>query len=311
MSEPKGGTELQLAFLESRVDSDLLNHFQICTSIPNKVPIDENKINILWQKNSYDQPNIRPFFQNKSNHYKYDWYVFNSHWNYEKFRMMYDIPTERCHVIKNGVTHFPERKPYEQGDTLRLVFQPTPWRGLNVLLLAMQHLQDENIVLDVYSNCEVYGEKFAKDNNADWEELFDQARALPNVNYIGHQSNDFILNKMKDYHMFAYPSIWEETSCISALEAMAAGLYCVTTNYGALYETCGEFPIYVNYTDNYEKLAENFAYAIKMGMQHLHESNIYEHLLFQQDYIKRFYSWDKKSIEWTRFLEGAFNVRSK
>ncbi len=59
--------------------------------------------------------------------------------------------------------------------------------------------------------------------------------------------------------MFAYPCIWEETSCISALEAMASGLYCVTTNYGALYETCGEFPIYVNYTDNYEKLAENFA----------------------------------------------------
>ena len=311
MSEPKGGTELQHRFLQARVDLDLLSHFQICTSIPGKVPINENKINILWQKNSYDQPNIRPFFEDKSNHGKYDWYVFNSHWNYEKFRMMYDIPTERCHVIKNGVTHFPERKQYKQGDTVRLVFQPTPWRGLNVLLLAMQHLQDENIVLDVYSNCEVYGEKFAEDNNADWEELFDQARALPNVNYIGNQPNDFILNKMEDYHMFAYPSIWEETSCISALEAMAAGLYCVTTNYGALYETCAEFPIYVNYTDNYEKLAENFAYAIKSATQHLHEDYIQEHLLVQQDYIKRFYHWDKKSIEWTRFLEGAFNARLK
>ena len=311
MSEPKGGTELQHEFLTARVDEYLLSHFQICTSIPNKVPIDENKINILWQKNSYDQPNIKPFFADKSNHRLYDWYVFNSHWNYEKFRMMYDVPTEKCHVIKNGVTHFPERKPYEQGNTLRLVFQPTPWRGLNVLLLAMQHLQDEDIILDVYSSCEVYGEEFAKSNNADWERLFDQARTLPNVNYIGYQSNDFILNKMKDYHMFAYPCIWEETSCISALEAMAAGLYCVTTNYGALYETCAEFPIYVNYTDNYKKLAENFAYAIKAGMRHLHEDAIYEHLLVQQDYTKRYYSWDKKAIEWTRFLEGALHARSK
>jgi len=311
MSEPKGGTELQHEFLTARVDEYLLSHFQICTSIPNKVPIDENKINILWQKNSYDQPNIKPFFADKSNHRLYDWYVFNSHWNYEKFRMMYDVPTEKCHVIKNGVTHFPERKPYEQGNTLRLVFQPTPWRGLNVLLLAMQHLQDEDIILDVYSSCEVYGEEFAKSNNAEWERLFDQARTLPNVNYIGYQSNDFILNKMKDYHMFAYPCIWEETSCISALEAMAAGLYCVTTNYGALYETCAEFPIYVNYTDNYKKLAENFAYAIKAGMRHLHEDAIYEHLLVQQDYTKRYYSWDKKAIEWTRFLEGALHARSK
>jgi UDP-glucose:(glucosyl)LPS alpha-1,2-glucosyltransferase len=264
MSEPKGGTELQHDFLTARVDSDLLSHFQICTSIPNKVPIDENKINILWQKNSYDQPNIKPFFADKANHHLYDWYVFNSHWNYEKFRMLYDIPTEKCHVIKNGVTHFPERKPYKQGDTLRLVFQPTPWRGLNVLLLAMQHLENENIILDVYSSCEIYGEEFAKSNNADWERLFDQARMLPNVNYIGYQSNDFILNKMKDYHMFAYPCIWEETSCISALEAMAAGLYCVTTNYGALYETCAEFPIYVNYTDNYKKLAKTLLMLLKV-----------------------------------------------
>ena len=311
MSEPKGGTELQHDFLTARVDEYLLSHFQICTSIPGKVPIDESKINILWQKNSYDQPNIKPFFADKTNHHLYDWYVFNSHWNYEKFRMMYDVPTEKCHVIKNGVTHFPERKPYKQGDTLRLVFQPTPWRGLNVLLLAMQHLENENIMLDVYSSCKIYGEEFAKSNNADWERLFDQARMLPNVNYIGYQSNDFILNKMKDYHMFAYPCIWEETSCISALEAMAAGLYCVTTNYGALYETCAEFPIYVNYTDNYKKLAENFAYAIKGGMEHLHKDYLHEHLLVQQNYTKRFYSWDKKAIEWTRFLEGAFNVRSK
>jgi UDP-glucose:(glucosyl)LPS alpha-1,2-glucosyltransferase len=311
MSEPKGGTELQHDFLNARVDSDLLSHFQICTSIPNKVPIDENKINILWQKNSYDQPNIKPFFADKANHHLYDWYVFNSHWNYEKFRMLYDIPTEKCHVIKNGVTHFPERKPYKQGDTLRLVFQPTPWRGLNVLLLAMQHLENENIILDVYSSCEIYGEEFAKSNNADWERLFDQARMLPNVNYIGYQSNDFILNKMKDYHMFAYPCIWEETSCISALEAMAAGLYCVTTNYGALYETCAEFPIYVNYTDNYKKLAKNFAYAIQSGMEHLHKDYLHEHLLVQQDYTKRFYSWDKKAIEWTKFLEGALHARSK
>ena len=311
MSEPKGGTELQHDFLTARVDSDLLSHFQICTSIPNKVPIDENKINILWQKNSYDQPNIKPFFANKANHHLYDWYVFNSHWNYEKFRMLYDVPTEKCHVIKNGVTHFPERKPYKQGDTLRLVFQPTPWRGLNVLLLAMQHLENENIILDVYSSCEIYGEEFAKSNNADWERLFDQARMLPNVNYIGYQSNDFILNKMKDYHMFAYPCIWEETSCISALEAMAAGLYCVTTNYGALYETCAEFPIYVNYTDNYKKLAKNFAYAIQSGMEHLHKDYLHEHLLVQQDYTKRFYSWDKKAIEWTKFLEGALHARSK
>ena len=97
---PLGGTELQHNFLNKYVDHDLLSNFSICTSVPEKIPLDQNKINILWQKNAPNQPNIAPWFKDKSNHTKYDWYVFNSSWNYEKYRDLYDLPTDRCHVIK-------------------------------------------------------------------------------------------------------------------------------------------------------------------------------------------------------------------
>ena len=101
--EPAGGTELQLKFLEETVSKELLDKVQITTSVPKKIPLHPSKINILWQKNSYDQQNLAPWFKDKTNHSKYDWYVFNSHWNYEKFRMMFDLPTNRCTVIKNGL----------------------------------------------------------------------------------------------------------------------------------------------------------------------------------------------------------------
>ena len=77
--------------------------------------IDPNKVNILWQKNSWDQPNLQKFFSNKSRHHEYDWYIFNSHWNYEKFRYFFNIPTERSIVIKNGIDNFPIRKIYKKG----------------------------------------------------------------------------------------------------------------------------------------------------------------------------------------------------
>ena len=305
MSEPKGGTELQLEFLQKYVDSELLSHFQICTSIPGKVPIDPDKINILWQKNNYNQPNIQPWFSDKKNHDQYDWYIFNSHWSAEKYRMMFQLPLEKCHVIKNAVTHFPELQPYKKGDTVRLIFQPTPWRGLNVLLGAMDLLKKENIILDVYSSCDLYGSDFAKRNKKDWEILFDQARTLPNVNYIGNRSNAFILDKLKNYHMFAYPCIWEETSCISAIECMSAGLYTITTNYGALFETCADFPVYINYDKDVKKLAHKFAYAIKHLMCQLHRDYVQDHLELQQNYMKRFYSWHNRKTQWTNFLIGA------
>ena len=60
------------------------------------------------------------WFQNKENHSKYDWYVFNSHWCYEKFRYFYKVPTERCTVIKNAIDNFPERKKYKKGDKLKV-----------------------------------------------------------------------------------------------------------------------------------------------------------------------------------------------
>jgi glycosyltransferase involved in cell wall biosynthesis len=305
MSEPKGGTELQLGFLQKYVDSELLDHFQICTSIPGKVPINPNKINILWQKNNYNQPNIQPWFSDKKNHDQYDWYIFNSHWCAEKYRMMYGLPLEKCHVIKNAITHFPERQPYRKGDRCRLIFQPTPWRGLNILLGAMDLLKDENIELDVYSSCDLYGSEFAKNNDQTWKKLYEQAKSLPNVNYIGNRPNDFILNKLTNYHMFAYPCIWEETSCISAIECMSAGLYTITTNYGALFETCADFPVYINYDKDYKKLAYKFAYAIKHLMCQLHRDYAQDHLELQQNYMKRFYSWHNRKTQWTNFLIGA------
>ena len=306
---PLGGTELQENFLTSFVDKKILEQFQICTSVPEKIPLAKDKINILWQKNSYDQPNIVPWFKEQSNHQKYDWYVFNSSWNYEKYRYHFNIPTDRCHVIKNGVTSFPKRKVFTKGDRLRMIFHPTPWRGLNVLLATMQLLENENIELDVYSSCEIYGKKFKKDNDDKYQDLYDQAKTLKNVNYLGYRSNDFILSKLPYYHMFAYPSIWEETSCISLLESMAAGLYCMTTNYGALFETGAEFPVYINYETNLVNLAHQFAEGIKICRNTLHEPIIQEHLNEQQKYVKRFYSWDKKALEWTNFLTGILDAK--
>ena len=308
---PRGGTELQYEFLERYVDRKLLDQVQICTSVPGKVPLHPDKVNILWQKNSYDQPNIYPWFQDKSNHNKYDWYVFNSHWNLENFRKHFDLPGEKCVVIKNGVVPITPNKPYKEGEPIKLIFHPTPWRGLNVILAAMQLVKNPLITLDVYSSTEVYGDAFKQANDSAYVTLYEQAKSLPNVNYIGYKPNEYILENLKNYHLFAYPCIWEETFCISALEAMAAGLYVITTNYGALYETCAEFAAYVPYEKSYDALARKFAYAIEHAASNLHQEPLREHLDFQIKYVNRNYNWNKQGQMWTTFLQGAISARRK
>jgi len=308
--EPRGATELQMEMLHKHVSKELLDQVQICTSIPGKVPIDLNKVNILWQKNSWDQPNLQAFFADKSRHKEYDWYVFNSHWNYEKFRYFFDIPTDRSVVIKNGVEEFPIRKIYKKGEPIKLVHHCTPWRGLNVLLRAMQEVKNPNIILDVYSSTQVYGDEFKKANDEQFKPLYEQAKQLPNVNYIGYKPNEYIREMMPNYDMFVYPSIFEETSCASALEALASGVHVITNNFGALYETCAEWPVYVNYTNNYETMGIATGEAINTAARYLHEDYIQNHLEEQQKFYKRFYNWDKKGMEWTSFLKGAISERN-
>ena len=308
---PKGGTELQFDYLEKYVDKKLLDQVQITTSVPEKIPLHPTKINILWQKNSYDQPNLVPWFQDKSNHHKYDWYVFNSHWTFEKFRMLFDLPLEKCLVIKNGIDKIQKAKPYEKDQPIKIIHQNTPWRGLSVLLGAMQLVKNPLITLDVYSSTEIYGKDFMEKNDDEYKELYEQAKQLPNVNYIGYRPNSYIKDNMHKYNMYAYPSIFEETSCISLLECMAGGLYCVTTNLGALFETGAEFPMYIPYDNNHRRLAMKFASAIDASANILHEPMIHKHIETQVDYVNAYYNWNKIGTSWTRFLTGAINVKSK
>ena len=307
---PKGGTELQFEYLKKHVDSKLLDQVQICTSVPEKIPLHKDKVNILWQKNSWDQPNLKPWFENKSNHNKYDWYVFNSNWNFEQFTKRFNLPTEKCLVIKNGVDNIePISTTHRKKDPIKIIHHCTPWRGLSVLLGAMQLVKNPLISLDVYSSTEVYGKSFYDHNDHYYHELYDQAKQLPNVNYIGYKSNEYIKKHLKDYRLFVYPSIWEETSCISLLEAMSAGLYCITTNFGALYETGSEFPMYVPYSNDYRSLAKKFAKSIDIAALSLHESSIKDHLKMQKNFVNNFYNWKIKGKSWTRFLQGAIDAK--
>ena len=307
--QPRGATEIQMEMLHKHVPKALLDQVQICTSVPGKVPIDPNKVNILWQKNSWDQINLQEFFGNKERHKEYDWYVFNSHWNYEKFRYFFDIPTERSTVIKNGINNFPKRKIYKKGEPIKLLHHNTPWRGLNVVLRAMQEIKNPNITLDVYSSTQVYGDQFKQQNDDAFKPLYEQAKQLPNVNYIGYKPNEYILEHMNEYDMYVYPSVFEETFCVSAMEALAAGVHVITNNFGALYETCSEWPVYINYNKNYETMAVATAAAIEVAASYLHEDYIQNHLEEQQKFYKRFYNWHKKGMEWESFLRGAINER--
>ena len=308
--KPYGGTEIQFDYLKKYVDRALINSVQITTSVPEKIPLDPVKSNILWIKNSYDQPNLQGWFQNKDNHTKYDWYVFNSHWTYEKYRYFFKVPEDRCTVIKNAIDYdeLQLKTDFTPKPKVKMCYISTPWRGLEVALATMEAIKDPDITLDVYSSTIIYGSNFHNQNDKSYEALYEKAKSLPNVNYMGYCPHDQLVAKLKDYDVNCFPSIWEETFCISAMESLAAGQLLVTTDLGAIPETCAEFPIYIPYTPDKRKLSIQLAECILQCKEML-KSDLSWGLKFQQQYYQRFYDWKIISQFWTDFLKGALTVK--
>jgi len=308
--QPSGGTEIQLSYLKKYANQGVLDSVQITTSIPEKEPLDPVKPNILWLKNSYDQPNLAPWFQNKHNHSKYDWYVFNSHWNYEKYRYFFKIPEDKCTVIKNAIDYdeLQLKTDFTPKKKIKMCYISTPWRGLEIALAAMDGIKDPDITLDVYSSTIIYGKAFEKANDDQYKPLYEKAKSLPNVNYMGYCDHKTLVSKLKDYDVNCFPSIWEETFCISAMESLAAGQILITTDLGAIPETCCEFPIYIPYTQNKPKLAIQLAECILQTKKMLSE-DLTNPLKFQQEYYKRFYDWKYIVNHWNNFLTGAISVK--
>jgi len=301
---PYGGTEIQLEYLHKYVSKELLDKVNITTSIPEKTPLLIDKTNILWVHNSYDQPNLYPWFKNKLNHRKYDWYVFNSHWTYEKYRMIFDIPTDISLVIKNGFDDdLIVKSDFKPKEKLKLVYTSTPWRGLDVLLSAMEQIKTDKVELDIYSSTQIYGDHFKQISDNQFTALYDKAKTIKNVNYKGYLNHKELMKILHTYDCYIHPSTFEETFCVAAMESLAAGLVTVTTDLGALYETCAEFPIYVPYLKDKEALSKQFAGAIDILPDFINSLNA-DAMKFQMQYYRQFYHWNVIKTYWERFLNG-------
>ena len=131
-----------------------------------------------------------------------------------------------------------------------------------------------------------------------------------NVNYLGFLENKNIIELLKEIHIFAYPSIWPETSCIAAIESMAAGCEVVTTNLGALYETCAPFGTFVNFDRNFSNLEKNYTKTLKNSIKNFWSEKNQIKMNLQKETINLTYSWNARSLEWKNFFDEARNLKS-
>ena len=304
-SDSFGGGDNQLRFLLKHLADESFKDINLILNSTNHDLIEKEKINVLWVHHFVNQNEIINL-GSKDYVDKLDWIVFNSNWNFEKYVYQFKIPEGKSIVIRNAIEKIDfEKKPKGK---ISLVYHTTPWRGLVHLLKIFKNLDLENVELNVCSSTEIYGKKFVKVKK--YEDLFNECKKTKNVNYLGYVENKKVIELLKKMHIFTHPSIWPETSCIAAIEAMAAGCEVVSTNLGALYETCSPFATFVGFDRNFDNLEKKYSKTLAKSIKNFWSNENQNKLKLQSEIINAAYSWDVRSIEWKSFFNEARELKT-
>lgn len=251
----KGGTEMMRQRLIDNVGKEVLEKVAIHLSRPRDLYDDVP--NILWCHDLAEDPEnkvLRDGGWDKFNHF-----VFVSAWQRDQYVVRYGIPYSKCSVINNAVEkkYDPREKDIE---TIRFIYHTTPHRGLELLVPVFEALckQHDNIHLDVYSGFEIYG---WEQRNEAYKGLFERINQHDKMTHHGVVSNEEVLEALDKSHIFLYPNVWKETSCIALIEAIKSQVICIHPNYGALPETASNATIMYDWNEDVNAHA-NFSFAV-------------------------------------------------
>lgn len=300
----QGGTEMMLAELRQRVKPELLDQFNIICSRVRQT--NATKKNILWLHDLWNDPEASHLRDARALG-RFAKLVFVSHYQQYSYYVGLGVPYSAGVVMQNAIVPIPEHvKPEIIDQNVRLIYHTTPHRGLELLVPAFIELTREfpNIHLDVFSSFNAYG---WPDRDKPYEELFNICREHPQITYHGFQPNSVVREALQKAHIFAYPSIWVETSCIAAMEAMSAGCEIICPTLGALPETTANFARLYPWHENPNVHINLFTNLLANSIER-YKVNSMKHEI-QRQYASFFYNWKGRAEQWEGLLSYLLEVR--
>jgi glycosyltransferase involved in cell wall biosynthesis len=294
LSKPaRGGTELMADRINS-LPPELLSQFQIIHSRVREIDASKKKIYVLHDLAG--DPEVEHL--KNGGWQRFDKLVFVSHWQQQMYNAYLGVPFSAGVVLQNAIEPIaPHVKPKE--DKVRLMYFSTPHRGLELLYPSFDYLYKKynDVELNVYSSFNLYG---WEQRDKPYEPLFEKLRQHPGINYSKAVTNDIIREELKRSHILAYPSIWQETSCLVMIEAMCAGLTCVHSSLAALPETAMGCTYMYDYTENHRDHVNRFTQTLEEAiLDTLAGYTVSEERV---EFINDTYSWEGRKIQWENLL---------
>jgi glycosyltransferase involved in cell wall biosynthesis len=247
---PMGGTQVMLDGLQQRLGAELAPiNLQIHRP---DLSVRDGRRRVVWIHN--DAHRFFTWCEDRTLVDAVDAFVFVSEWQRTNFLKVRGLPPDKCHVIRNAteVNGPPAQWANPTPWRPRCAYISTPERGLSVLLDAWELLDEPRAELHVWSSFRLWR---GQNKDAGYHALLARAARLPGVIYHGIRPNAEVRGALHEMHILAYPCIVPETSCLAAIEAMAAGCRVIVPSLGGLPETVQGF------ARTYPAMADRAAHA--------------------------------------------------
>jgi glycosyltransferase involved in cell wall biosynthesis len=265
---------------------------------------------VLWTGHDIDQAAVERLGDGNER-YLWDKIVLVSEWQTERFCRTFKLGRDRIAILRNAVAPAFERlsrhQPYffESGRPPVFYYSSTPFRGLDILLAAFPLIRRRipGSEARIYSSMAVYQQLKERDS---YRPLYDRCRTTEGVLYVGSLGQVALAQAMTNLDVLSYPSTFQETSCISVMEAMAGGCMVLSVARGALPETAAGFGNFCDHPTNISpaQFAELYARFVLQKVEDAYRNpqEFSSRIDCQRSFAQTNYSWASRAVEWEIML---------
>lgn len=279
-------TSLDAVILVQSFDPGFL--WSLNDMLPETTPI------ILWTGQAYDQPGLSGL-HDPGNVSLLDQIWCVSDWQRQGFLGHFPIEPHKIDILRNAIApvfesiaqqpRAPTSKP------VRAYYASTPFRGLSVLLDVWEKSPLPGCQLQIFGGMAQYGQ-----SDTPYIDLYARAGAHAQCHIIGATAHQQLAHALADQDLLLYPSIFAETSCIAALEALATGALPIVTDLGALPETLNDFAMYVPFDQDYQQLAHAYGTTMLHLATAWPDMNHTTRMINQKQWVLDHATWAHRAI---------------
>ena len=204
----------------------------------------------------------------------------------------YNLDPSKIYIIGNAINTTRYNKQVERVKN-RFIYTSNPNRGLKQLVNNFSSLREK------LTDAELWVYRGEDDFTGEYKDLLELIKTIPYIKFMGRFDNNELVEHQMMADFWYYPTNWAETYCISALESMASGCICITSDLAALKDTVGDRGILLKnsiHSPEYFEEAENKILEIS------NDDRLKEFFRSKGIEWARNQSWELKTKEWFKMF---------